>query len=158
MARKTLWTRVVSGALVLLTVLALLISTLVAPLSVSAQKSLIQLLGGDINTNFKDYFNTSVIYQLPAGVRDTDEISLIVQLDKTSLLDAYEKKDTDMSISEFSLTEDAAKLKADILSEKAELLAMLDEGKLSYGIGADYSTVISGFEITIKDRRTGKVA
>ncbi len=150
MTRKTLWTRLVSGSLVIITVLALLISTLVSPLSVSAENSLIRLLGGDINTNFKDFFNTSVIYQLPEGVRDTDEISLIVQIDKTSLLDAYELKNRNMSISEFSLTEDAAKLKADILGEKAELLAMLNETDVEYAQGADYSTILSGFEITIK--------
>ncbi|MBE6618622.1 MAG: hypothetical protein E7626_02410 [Ruminococcaceae bacterium] len=150
MTRTTLIKRLVSSALILVTVLALLLSSTVAPLSVSAEQSLVNRYNGNLNTNFESYFNSSVIYKLPSTVKDTDEISLIVQVNKTSLLDAYEKNDRGMSISEFSLTSEASDLEAQILAEKSEMLSLLDIAGVSYTKGANYYTILSGFEICIK--------
>ncbi len=150
MARNKLLARLTSGALVLVTVIALLVSSIATPLAVSASQSLVNLYNGDLNTNFMDYFNSSVIYKLPSTVKDTDEISLIVQVDRKTILDAYESGDRSETITEFALGDEASQIKSDILVQKEELLSMLDKEGVNYLRGADYSTIISGFEIKIK--------
>ena len=150
MTRKTFMARLVSEALIIVTVLALLVSSIATPLSVSAARSLVNPYNGNLNTNFQDYFNSSVIYRLPSTVKDTDEISLIVQVDRKTVLDEYETGKREESITEFALSDKAATIRADILARKEELLGLLNAKGVNYLRGADYFTILSGFEIKIK--------
>ena len=116
----------------------------------STSSPFISLSGNDINTNKEEFYDDSVIYKLPDTVKDTDTISLIVDVKQASLLDAYKTLDADMSVAEYSLTDEAAAIRSNIASLRDELLAELDKTEIKYGTGAFYSTVLSGFEITIK--------
>lgn len=102
---------------------------------------------GDIT----QFFDNSVMFQLPEGIDDDEEISVIISLDTITIMDAYDGTDKAMSFKDYALySEDAADIKAEIADRKAEILDKLDEKGVQYTTGEDYNTVISGFEILIK--------
>ncbi len=103
--------------------------------------------------DYTDYLNSSVVYELPEGVGDDEEISVIVTTGTVALMDAYEGTDKTMSFADYALTsDDAAEIKAEIASDKTDVLARLDELNISYSTGENYDTILSGFEIVIKAR------
>ncbi len=110
----------------------------------------ISLSNQDINTQKELYYNNSVIQKLPENVKDTDTISLIVEVKETPILDSYQKLDTSMSLSEYAVTDAANQIRENINTQRAELLSDLDKTDVEYKSGAFYSTVLSGFEISIK--------
>ena len=95
------------------------------------------------------FYEGTTVFKLPSTVKDTDELSLIVQMkNQESLLDAYDKMDTDMSFSQFYATAEAAAIRNDIRDAANEKLALLREQNIAYNTGVSYTTLISGFEIT----------
>ena len=110
---------------------------------------LVQLFDGEINTGIEKYFDSSVIYQLPDTVKADDIISVIVRTDSYCLLDAYNDSKSNASFGEYAFSEAADAFQKEILRDKAEILADLDASELSYQTGADYSVVMSGFELVI---------
>lgn len=105
----------------------------------------------NLNINYKDYLDSSAMFQLPEGVGDDEEISVIITLDVINLMDAYEGSDKTMSFSEYALSsKDAKNIKAEIQQEKEKILGELDEKGISYTVGEEYSTVLAGFELLIK--------
>ena len=105
---------------------------------------------GSLITNRDDYLDSSVMYKLPETVKETDEISVIVEVKERPLLEQYPGASSGMTFTEYALSDEAAAVRARIASEKQTLLADLDRAKLAYGLGEDYANVLSGFEITIK--------
>ena len=151
MAKKLFWKRALISVLVVV-LAALMLFSASLPLveqTVDQIVSKIQLIEG-VNTNRNQYLNSSVMYKLPDTVKDTDDISVIVQMKKASLLDAYEASKTPISFTEYVFTDDAAKVSEAILQEKAEILAAFDGKNLNYTLGADYKAIMGGFEVVIK--------
>ena len=105
---------------------------------------------GNLITNRDDYLDGSVMYKLPETVKETDEISVIIEVKEASLLEQYPGAASGMSFTQYALGEEAAAIRERIASEKRALTATLDEARLDYGLGADYAAVLSGFEVTIK--------
>ncbi|MBR6553826.1 MAG: S8 family serine peptidase, partial [Clostridia bacterium] len=104
-----------------------------------------------ISLDYEKYLNNSVMFPLPAGIKDDQEISVIVTVDTISLMDAYERTDKTMSFSEYIIkSEDAKGIRASIASEKSDVLSNLDESGVTYRLGEEYSNVVSGFELLIK--------
>ena len=96
-------------------------------------------------------FDSSVMFRLPDGIADDQEISVIISLDTITIMDAYDGTDKTMSFKDYALySEDADEIKAEISNRKAEILSKLDKKGVEYTTGEDYNTVISGFEIRIK--------
>ena len=105
----------------------------------------------DFASNYHSYLNKDVMFALPEGIGDNEEISIIVTVDEVSLMDAYEGTDKTMSFTQYATESDyATELKQDIAKEKTELLNKLSEKGVSYKVGEEYSTVLSGFEVIIK--------
>lgn len=105
----------------------------------------------NINTNYEDYLDSSVMQKLPDTIDDDQEISVIVSLDVITLMDAYEKTDKTLSFTEYALSSDEAKaIEEEIGFKKQEILAKLDEQAIKYSTGENYSTLLSGFEIVIE--------
>ena len=142
--------RVITCGIALLMVLSTLLT--MSSLSVAgAQRSeYIGLFDGDVQTNTEDLFNTNVVHKLPDTVKDTDIISLIIRTDLPGVMEAYEQADTALSIAEYAKTEEGLAVQRRIAKRNTELLATLDAAGLDYRLGYTYSTVLSGFEITIK--------
>lgn len=113
--------------------------------------SIIKKLEDIFNIDISKYFDDSTLYRLPDGVKDDDEISVIISLGVTTIMDAYQATDKTMSLREYALSSDDAKqIDREIQSQKSEILKKLDEKGVSYTVGEEYNTVISGFEVEIK--------
>lgn len=137
--------------LVLSMCLALCISTFKETASAaSTPSSYVSLSKQDINTNKEKYYDNSVIYKLPSTVNDNDEISLIIDVKSSTLLDSYQSCNADMKFSEYAATDEAKKITSGIRDTQSTLLAELDEAQINYKSGAFYDTVLSGFEIKIQ--------
>lgn len=105
----------------------------------------------NISVDYTKYLDTSVMQKLPENIRDDREISVIVLLDNATVLDAYGAGNRTMSLKEFALeSEEAQNIRADIAAEKAQILKTLDEQGIAYETGADYDTLLSGFELVIQ--------
>ena len=105
----------------------------------------------NIPLDYSKYFNSSVVFKLPDKVKDSDEISVIVTTDNVAVMDAYEQSNKTMSLADFALTSESAKLaKQELAVDKERFLKTLDENNISYKTGEEYTTVLNGFEILIK--------
>ncbi len=109
----------------------------------------INLVDG-IDINESDYFDSSVVQKLPDGIGKNETISIIIRTKSQTLLDAYQASGSGMTFSEFSKTEEAERLKAQIKAEKDAIIARLDETTAVFDEGDEYNTVLAGFEITLK--------
>ena len=151
MTKKRLVKNLRSTLAVLLTT-AILLGTIAVPgMAFSVKDDSIIHKTDDFASNYSEYLNDSVMFELPDGVGDNEEISVIVTLDEVSLMDAYKNTNKTMSFAEYATSSnDAKQLKSEIAREKSKLLKALDEKEVSYKTGEEYSTVLSGFEIVIK--------
>ncbi len=105
----------------------------------------------DFVFDYSQYLDNSVMFALPEGITDAEEISVIVTVDSVNLMDAYNGTDKTMSFSDYALqSNEAASIRNKIASEKAEMLKALDKKGIAYKTGEDYATVVSGFELLIK--------
>ncbi len=116
--------------------------------SIQASASYIKELLG-VKVDHSQFMDTSTVFKLPDTVADNAQISVIITVDVPSVMDAYEDSATTMSLGEFARTEAAAEIEKKIAAEKARILAKLDGQGISYKLGADYDTLLSGFEIVI---------
>ncbi len=154
--RKKMLLKRCRSALATFTVAALLMGAIAVP-SVGAEKidseynaSYIQKLEG-IKNDYSQYLDDSVVFKLPDNVKAQDEISVIVTVDTTTIMDAYEGTDKTMSFMDYAVSsDDSVKIRKDIASQKLQVLSSLDDLDISYTTGEDYSTVLSGFELVIK--------
>ena len=110
----------------------------------------IHLFDGDLITNKENYYDSSVIYKLPETIKETDEISVIIEVKEESLLEQYPGASSGMSFTEYALSDEAAAIRDRIAAEKSSLLSDFDKAELKYVTGEDYTNVMSGFEILIK--------
>ena len=153
MVNQKKWTR----SLYVVTALILAIATVVSVANFLLQdvaeqisNGIVRLTDKEIDRNWTQYLDSSVMYKLPDTVKETDDISVIIQVKKTSLLDAYEAGDKTMPFTEYVLTEEADLIKENILAEKDSLLASIDDASINYDLGADYKAIMGGFEVVIK--------
>ncbi|MBR2651010.1 MAG: leucine-rich repeat protein [Clostridia bacterium] len=115
------------------------------------------LYNGDLTVDTSQYYNGTTIFKLPSTVDDNDEISLIVQMGGTSLLDAYDNTNTDLTFTEYYKTSEAGELKANIVKDALDYCARLSAERISYVAGDVYDTLFDGFEITVKAKDFVKV-
>ena len=146
--------KLVLRSLVLLLMVSLLIPVFLSGGSGTAQaaESIVSLFKDAIDTNRDSFFNSSVVYRLPDTVKESDELSLIIEVNEDSILDVFDKTKPGMTLSQYAFSEEAAGIRDRIGAEKAELLSALNKAGISYKTGADYATLISGFEIVITAR------
>ena len=154
MKQKTL-KRVIVSVIVTLLVLSMTLAICLSLLKEGATAATstspyISLSQQDINTKKEEFYNDSVIYKLPDTVSDTDIISLIIEVKQEPLLEIYKDLKTDMSFSEYAATDEANEVRYNIQNLKNKLLDDLNQTDIEYGTGAFYSSILSGFEITIK--------
>ena len=104
----------------------------------------------NINTNRDQFIDSSVMYKLPDTVKDTDDISVIIQTKKESLLDAYDRLEPELSFSQFVYSDGASAITDAIAEEKGIITSAFDEQGFAYSLGADYKAIFGGFEVIIK--------
>ena len=126
--RTKRWSRSLSIALVL----SMLIGMITVPTAHASDfgASSIQKLD-NISSNFMDYLDSSVMFRLPEGIEDDEDISVIVTVDTVSVMDAYEKSDKTMSLSEYASSSDYAfEAKEQVAAQKASLVETLKQVKI----------------------------
>ena len=146
--------KVLHRVLVALLAVTLLFGIIAAPHAEATNydASYINRLQDALGVNLKDYVDGSVMYQLPESVKDDDDISIVIMLDITNVMDAYEASDKTVSFKDFALhSQQSKKIAADVAAKKAQILQKLDEKGIAYtATGIDYTTILTGFEIVIK--------
>jgi len=113
------------------------------------EQSLITLLD-DIKVNYQDYLDSNVAFRLPDGVKEDEEISVIIRYDLPTVLDAYEKTDKTMSLLDYYATDEAEEVIESIRARKKAILTTLTEQGVAYKEGEDYDTLFAGFELLIR--------
>ena len=151
MKKKTLM-KITQMATVLLIAVALTAGIIAMPQAQEAEyhAAYIERLN-NIKVDYSDYLDKSVMQQLPERVRDDQQISVIILTDHANVLDAYEATAKTMSLREFALESDeATRIRRQIASTKEQVLKELDRQGIDYTTGADYDTLLSGFELVIR--------
>ena len=114
-------------------------------------------LDSPVKTNQEDFYNANVIYKLPESVKDNEDISVIVTLNKDSVMDAYKKAETTKTLTEFANAQETQKIVKEAKKEQNQYIQKLNKSGISYKLGASYGVVLNGFEITIKAKNFEKV-
>lgn len=147
-AKRKNRTRLIAVILATIMVLSVAVSAIVVLLPQMRSDGGITKLENLI-TNRNDYLDGSVMYKLPPTVQDTDDLSVIVEVKEKPLLEHY-KNVSGMEFTEYAFTDEADAVRDRITAEKKALIADLDKAGIDYTPGADYYSILSGFEITIK--------
>ena len=148
MKNKT-YIKVGHSCAVLLLIAALLCGVLAAPAQAAGMEASIQKLDG-VSVDYTPYLDSSVMYKLPAGIREDEQISVIITVDQPSLMDVYEAGDRAMSFPEFAADKcQVEAVRSAIAGEKAQILQKLEKQDIAYALGKDYDTLLSGFELLI---------
>ena len=142
-------------ALVVLTVIVALLAGLVmmpkadTALQAASDTGYRQLEG--VEVDYEKYLDSSVMYRLPAGIRDDEEISVIITLDQVNLMDAYEGTDKVMSFTDYALgSTDAQALRSTIQADRAQLMEKLEQQGIACTTGETFDTLLAGYELVIK--------
>ncbi len=138
-----------SAVVVLLLVAMLFAGSGIGGLSTTAA-NYIRKVDGNIITNIEDYYDGTTVQKLPESVDPDQLISVILRTDSPSLLEVYSDSKTDMTIGSFYLTDEAKAVRDGLAEDKRSILDILDEMGVDYKTGAEYTTVMNGFEIIIK--------
>ena len=159
--KKTHFSHILRSALSVLLAVSLLVGTVPAVFAAGTAvgsvprleiSAINKLDNNSILVNYLDYLNSNVAFRLPNGVKDDDDISVIIRIDRSSLMDAYGRTDKTMSLQEFAVSDEAKTVLDAISARKEALLTLFDEQGIEYELGEDYNTLFSGFEILIKGR------
>ena len=151
MKNKTL-NKITKVSVILLLVVALAAGIFAMPQAQAAnyRASYIQRLN-DIKVDYTDYLDSSVMQKLPENVRDDQEISVIILTDNATVMDAYEAGNQKTDFEDFALSgKEAAQIRADISEKKETVLNSLKDAGVAFETGADYDTLLAGFELVIK--------
>ena len=104
--KKQTKTRILSAVLSLLLLTSMIVGVCVNAAGEASAEAYIGLFDGTLKNDISQYFSSAVV-ALPNTVRDDQIISIIIESDAQSLLDAYERSDKTMSISEFAQSDEA---------------------------------------------------
>ena len=105
---------------------------------------------GDLYLDKTKFFDSSVIYKLPDSIKETDELSLIIEMPGYTLLDYYNESKSDKSFTSFVNSDEASAIAEEISKSIDEGIELLDRAGISYDEGVHYSTLLRGFEITVQ--------
>ncbi len=149
---KTLPANVLRRVGVLLVAVVLLFCAVAAPQAEAADyKASYIKERNDLKWDVEQYYDSNVLMKLPDGVSDDDKISVIITLSVTDIMTAYEKTDKTQTLAEFLLSsEEAEQIRQQIQKEKNAILTKLDEEGISYEVGMEYNTLMTGFELIIR--------
>ena len=81
----------------------------------------------EFSNDVESYFDEDVTYRLPDTVSDNQEISVIVTMNVDSVMDAYEKTDKTVSVSDYVLTKEAQGVLQSVNAERQKLVRKLKQ-------------------------------
>lgn len=115
-------------------------------------------LNGSLKTNKEEFYDETVIYQLPDSVAMDTEISVIVTMSTKSLVKTYLSEESEETVSKFIASKEGKETARKIATERKNLIHKLKKSGVNYTLGEQYDTVLSGFEITIQAKDFDKVS
>ena len=149
--KRKLIGRIATSAVAVVMLIAIILSICTSALGITGSSpSYFSEYNGNLKTNTESFFNNTVVQKLPSSVKNTDIISVIIDLDMPAIMDAYAYSGANGTMAEYASSEAALKLMQEVSKEKSSILKKLTEKGVSYTTGADYNTIISGFEILIQ--------
>ncbi len=105
-----------------------------------------------IYSDYTQFLDGNVVQALPDFVKDDEIISVIVEVDAPTLMDAYNRTDRTMTFSEYVLTDEAETIREQIAAKQAEYLSDLTASGVTYTVGASYANIVAGFEVLFEAR------
>ena len=102
-----------------------------------------------VDPNYGSFVNGDVAFKLPSSVKDDDLISVIVMLKTPSLLESYNAKG-ELTFTEYVFSEEANELRSEVKADKELISEKLNSLGIEHDTGAEYETVLTGYEILIK--------
>ena len=100
--------------------------------------------------NQEQFYDNTVVQRLPETVSGNQEISVIVTMDTDSVMDAYEKSDKTLTLSEYVSSKEGKKVAEKVNKARKNLVKQLKSMDLDYALGEEYDTILRGFEVIIK--------
>ena len=79
----------------------------------------------NINANPSAYFDKNVVQKLPENVSQNQDISVIITMDTGSVMDSYEKANTEKTLSEYVVSGEAKQVAAQVKRSQNEMIAKL---------------------------------
>ncbi len=132
----------------------MLVSLLLAAVipAMAADDDIYYKLNNSIYSSYEQFLDGNVVQRIPDTVKDDEVISIIIEVDAPTLKDAYNKTDKTMSFGEYVLTDEAAKIKAQIEEKRLSYLAALSDKGVTYTEGLTYTNILAGFEVLFEAR------
>ena len=110
-----------------------------------------EISGSSIDSHVQDYFDDSVIYRLPDTISENQDISVIVSLNDTpSVMDRYFEDEEGGSLTDYVNSAAAGAVAGNVRREVQKTVKKLDKAGINFTCGEEYSTILSGFEITLR--------
>lgn len=106
-----------------------------------------------VDSSLDEYFDESVVYKLSDAVKDEQEISVIVEMDTTTLLDSFNDRSlasNSRTVAEYARSAEGAAVKDKIYRKSMELKSRIAQADFEASFGEDYDVILSGFEVTIQ--------
>ena len=102
---KRKYKKVALPLIICIILISMLLSTVISALTLATapsnmSSSYINLFKDDVIFDKEQYFNSSSVYQLSSEIDDDEEISIILQTKSPSVLDAYDKCSTNLTLAE----------------------------------------------------------
>jgi len=143
--------KVLQWAGVLLLAAVVLLGTVTAPMAEASklEASHIEKLE-NVKVDYSKYLDSSVMQPLPQHIRDDETISVIVNLNMPTVMEAYGKSDKSQTLLQFTAGKQAQAVREQVAAKKAEILKTLDDQGVAYTTGENYDTLLCGFELLIK--------
>ncbi len=109
-----------------------------------------------VDPNYESFINGDVAHKLPSSVKDDDLISVIVMLDTPSLLESYDEKGQ-LTFTEYVFSAEADELRSEVRADKELISEKLCDLGIEHDTGAEYETVLTGYEILVKAKHFEEV-
>ena len=135
--RRTKIARIAVVAISLLLLFSMLISLCTSAIGGNTElATYLNEYSGDLKTSIEQYFNGSVVQKLPSTIKNTDTISIIVDMEMPAIMDAYGESNKTMSMAEFASSSEAIKVMSLAKTEKEAILKSLKDKGIKYTVGA----------------------
>lgn len=120
-----------------------------------------ETLFSQVNTLYKNdisgLLDTNTVYQLPEGISDNQDISVIVSMSTKTLVEDYVASGSNGKVSDYIKNNANGTTIAAADEERVSLIRALSASGVAYTLGESYDNVLSGFEITLKAKDFYKV-
>ncbi len=113
---------------------------------------LVKQTGYSLDNQIENYYDPNVVFKLPDTVSKNDDVSVIVSLNSDSLMDTYKANGTKDSLSEYLQSYDGKIAAKKAATEQKKWISRLDKAGIKYTLGAQYDTILNGFEVIIKGK------